>query len=66
MLLALVLSAFVLILLIELPGLIRTGQHREIAVFTVVYLVGIYLTLSQLYNWPLYNPLPGLYLLLQS
>ncbi|MGS0745712.1 hypothetical protein ACU70A_07210 [Syntrophomonas erecta subsp. sporosyntropha] len=58
--LALAITAFVIIMVLDLPELLKKGLHREIAVFAVLMLVGIYGIIAQLYDWPLYNPFPAI------
>ena len=66
MVLILAILAFTVVVLIELPGLIKNRLYREIWVFSFLFLIGVYLTFAQLYQWPLPNPLPNLYLLLEN
>ncbi|HOB12220.1 MAG TPA: hypothetical protein PLM20_04320 [Syntrophomonadaceae bacterium] len=61
MLLALALITFVLVVCIELPGLLKNRLYKEIQVFGILFLLGMYLTLAQLYQWPIPNPLQDLY-----
>jgi hypothetical protein len=61
MLLILAFLAFILVGSIELPGLIKNRLYRELSVFTVLFLLGVYMTLAQLYGWPLIDPLADLY-----
>lgn len=61
MLLALALIAFALVLFIELPGLLKNRLYKEIQVFGILFMLGMYLTLAQLYHWPIPNPLQDLY-----
>lgn len=61
MLLILAILAFVLIGSMELPGLIKHRLYREISVFFVLLFLGVYMTLAQLYGWPLIDPLVDLY-----
>jgi len=44
------------IIYIEVPGLLRGKMYRELSLFTAVLALGIYLSLSQFYGWPLFNP----------
>lgn len=64
MLLALTILVLLIILAVELPGLIKSRQYRELQVFFVLFLLSAYLTLAQLYQWPIPNPLANLYPLL--
>lgn len=47
---------YLLILIIELPSLIRNRWYKEMAVFTVLFLLGLYMGMVQFYHWPFYNP----------
>jgi len=47
---------YAVILGVELPALIKNRLYKEIVVFMVFLLVGIYMSLSQFYGWNLYNP----------
>jgi hypothetical protein len=66
MLLILAILALSVILLIELPGLIKNRLYREIWVFSLLFLIGAYMACAQLYQWPLPNPLADLYPLLEN
>jgi hypothetical protein len=66
MVLILLILALSVILLIELPGLIKNQLYREIWVFSFLFLIGTYLACAQLYQWPLPNPLAELYPLLED
>lgn len=57
MLLLLLIAIYIIIILLEVPDLMRQGWHRELIVFFVIFIAGIFLSLAQFYNWPLYNPL---------
>lgn len=65
MMLVLALIAFALIVCLELPGLIQNRLYKEAKVFGILFLLGVYLALTQLYQWPIPNPLPDLYLRLE-
>lgn len=56
MLLLLLILIYIIILLLEVPTLWRHGWHRELFVFTGVFLLGVYLSLAQFFNWTLINP----------
>lgn len=66
MLLILLILALTVIVLLELPGLIKNQLYREIWVFSFLFLIGTYLACAQLYQLPLPNPLAYLYQLLDS
>lgn len=65
MLLALSILIYALIILIELPGLLKNRLYREVKVFVVLFLAGVFLSLAQFYHWPLPNPLQDLYPMLE-
>jgi len=66
MLLALALLVFALILGMELPGLLKIRLYKEARVFVILFLLGVYLVLAQLYQWPMPNPLSDLYSILDA
>lgn len=47
---------YILIIGLEVPTLLRNKMYRELVVFTVVFALGIYLSLAQYYDWYLPNP----------
>jgi hypothetical protein len=56
-------AIYILILVSELPTLIKNRWHREIAVFTVIFIISVYMGMVQFYHWPFYNPMDTLLLL---
>jgi TctA family transporter len=50
-------AIYILILVSELPTLIKNRWYREIAVFTVIFIISVYMGMVQFYHWPFYNPL---------
>ncbi len=54
---ALLLLIYLIIIAWEVPDLLQEKMYRELGLFTAVLILGIYLSLSQFYDWPLYNPL---------
>ncbi|MGI5911271.1 MAG: hypothetical protein ACOX6E_01640 [Syntrophomonadaceae bacterium] len=54
--LAVLISLFIIIIALEVPGLLRHGQYRSLLVFSGFYILGVYLALAQFYGWPNYNP----------
>lgn len=48
-------AIYLLILLLELPALIRNRWYKEITVFTVLFCVSVYLGMVQFYHLPIYN-----------
>jgi hypothetical protein len=53
-------AIYLLILVLELPTLIRNRWHKEIAVFTVIFIISVYMGMVQFYHWPFYNPMDTL------
>lgn len=53
----LLIAVYALILASELPGLIRNHWYKEIVVFSVFFLISVYMGMVQFYHWPFYNPL---------
>ncbi len=62
--LALLIAIWLIIIMIELPSLIKKSLYREVLLFTVLFAAGVYMSLAQFYDWPLYNPLEPLIVLL--
>lgn len=53
-------AIYILILGSELPALIKNKWYREITIFTLIFLVSVYMGMVQFYHWPFYNPLDDL------
>lgn len=47
---------YILIILLEVPSLIKKQMKRELCVFSLLFLVALYMGLAQFYGWPLPNP----------
>lgn len=60
----LLIGIFIIIVVMEIPHLIKNSRYREIGIFFFFYVLGAYMSLSQLYGWALYNPLKFLIILL--
>ena len=45
-----------LILVIEVPSLIRSRLYSELGVFTIFFVIGLYFSLGFYYHWPLQGP----------
>ena len=56
----LLVAIYILILGSELPALIKNRWYREITIFTLIFLVSVYMGMVQFYHWPFYNPLDAL------
>ncbi len=50
---------YLAIMAVEVPVLLREGRRKELLVFTLVFLPGIYMSLAQYFHWFLPNPLAG-------
>lgn len=44
------------ILMLELPALLKNQRRTELAVFTVLFVIGLYFSLAFYFNWPLKEP----------
>lgn len=51
---------YLLILLIEIPGLIVQKQYKEIIVFMGFFAISLYMGLAFFYQWPLTGPFEAL------
>ncbi len=60
MLIILLVAVFILILGLELPALIKQKLYKEIAVFAVVYVIGVVMAVINFYNLPVLNPFEAL------
>ncbi len=49
-------ALYLTIIFLEVPSLVKNHLHKEIVVFGVLFIMGAYMTLAQLYEWPLPNP----------
>ncbi|MGI6713367.1 MAG: hypothetical protein ACOX4L_11775 [Bacillota bacterium] len=47
---------FVIVIVIEVPPLVKRKMWKELAVFTVIFFLGIVCSVGQIYQWPLPNP----------
>jgi len=59
MLLALI-AIYFLILLMEVPGLLKKRLYPELAVFMALFLIGLYMGLAYSFQWPLGAPFEAL------
>lgn len=60
----LLISIFIIIIALEIPQLIKKSYFKEIGVFIFFFIIGLYMSLAQLYGWKLYNPLEALIILM--
>lgn len=56
MLLILTIITYIIILWIELPRLIKNQWYKEMAVFGILFVIAVFLSMAQLYHWPIFNP----------
>lgn len=52
----LLIALYLSIIFIEVPGLLREKMYRELGFFSAALALGIYLSLSQFYGQPPFNP----------
>lgn len=57
--LLLLFAIYLVIIALEVPVLLREHRRRELLVFTLLFLPGVYLSLAQYFGWYLPNPLAG-------
>jgi hypothetical protein len=50
------LALYSAIVYVEVPSLVKNRMYKELGVFGLVFIIGVYMTLAQLYEWPLPNP----------
>lgn len=46
-------AIYFLIIVIEVPGLIKRQLYKELMVFSFLYILGLYAGLAYIYDWPL-------------
>lgn len=66
MLIIVLIVIFLLIIFLELPSLLKEKLYKEVLAFSVVLIVGIFMSLANFYNWPIYNPIEDLALFLSK
>jgi hypothetical protein len=49
-------SVFVIVIVFEVPPLVKRKLWKELVVFVMLFSLGIVYSMGQLYNWPLPNP----------
>lgn len=62
----LLVAIFVIIILIDVPPLVKQRMYKELAAFVVLFLIGAIYSLGQFYGWSLPNPARGLQILFGS
>jgi len=60
MYLAILILAFILIAVLEIPPLLKQKRPRDLIVFLAIFTFSIYLGLAQLLEWPALSPLKPL------
>lgn len=53
-------AVYLLIILIEVPGLLNKHLYAELKVFMVMFGIGLYMGLAYFYQWPLTAPFEAL------
>lgn len=51
---------YLLIILIEVPALLKKQLYAELKAFMIVFIVGLYMGLALFYQWPLTEPFAAL------
>lgn len=60
MLIWVLIAIYLLILLIEIPSLVKRHLYKELMVFGAFFLTGVYMSLAFFYQWPLAGPIEAL------
>lgn len=47
---------FILIMITEVPGLLKQQQYKELTAFMMVFIIGLYMGLAFFLHWPLVAP----------
>lgn len=45
-----------LIIFLEVPALVANHWYKDLSIFIVLFIIGVYMSLAQFYSWPLGNP----------
>lgn len=56
MLLLMAILAYIIILWIELPRLIKNRWYKEMIVFGILFVLAVFLSMAQYYQLPIFNP----------
>lgn len=56
----LILSINLLVLFLEAPALIKKREYKDLSVFIVFFVIGLYISLAFNYGWPLKEPFNAL------
>ncbi|NLU50705.1 MAG: hypothetical protein GXX09_09945 [Syntrophomonadaceae bacterium] len=54
---------FLVIILIDVPPLVKQRMWKDLAAFSVLFIIGVVYSLGVFYDWPLPNPVKGLEML---
>lgn len=54
--LAILIAIYLLIILLELPALVKNQMKKELIAFTLIFSLGVYMSLAQFFGWWLVNP----------
>lgn len=49
-------AVFLVIILLQVPPLVKKGLWKELLVYSVILTLGILYSIGQVYHWPLPNP----------
>ncbi|NLB87983.1 MAG: hypothetical protein GX790_01960 [Syntrophomonadaceae bacterium] len=60
------LLVLLIIILLEVPRLMKEKLYKELVAFSVVLIIGTYMTIAYFYKLPLYNPFEALALLVSK
>ena len=53
----LLVAIYILMLVFEMPALVKNRWYKEIAVFSVIFVISVYMGMVQFYDWPFFDPL---------
>jgi uncharacterized membrane protein len=49
-------AIYILIIIIEVPGLLKKQQYKELTAFMVLFVIALYMGLAFFFQWPLSAP----------
>lgn len=55
-----ILIIYLLIIIVEVPGLLKKRLYIEFTAFMFVFLIGLYMGLAYFFQWPLRTPFEAL------
>jgi len=53
----LLVAIYIMMLVFEMPALIKKRWYKEITVFSVLFIISVYMGMVQFYDWPFFDPL---------